>query len=83
VNAPAGAAENDTEPVGVDAIPAPVSRTVAVQTIDCLVESCAGVHVTVDAVLRGVETVVSPWLGACVLSPRYVAVTVCLPPVGV
>jgi hypothetical protein len=41
-----------------------VLRTTAVHAIGCSAETRAGVHVTVTAVERGVETFVTPWLGS-------------------
>ena len=69
-----------TVPVGVVAVPAAVSVTVAVQLVPWLTATDAGVQLTVVLVLRAVTvTLALPLLVACVLSPPYDAVMVCVP----
>ena len=54
---------NVTVPLGVDAVPAAVSVTVAVQVVACPITTVLGVHATVvDVVLRLTVTVVLPEL---------------------
>ena len=59
-----------TVPVGVLAVPPPVSVTVAVQDVELPTANVAGVQLTVVVVGRAVTvTVVVPLLPVCAVSP--------------
>ena len=70
-----------TVPVGVVFVPTSVSVTVAVQVVDVPSDTVVGEQLTLVLVERFAvtATVVVPWLSACVASPPYVALIVCMP----